>query len=68
MYGIPQDGILAQKLLDQSLKKSGYRERSLTYGYWKHNWQPISFTLFLKFFGIKYVREENAKHLVTSLR
>ena len=35
-----------------------------TPGLWKHVSRPISFTLVVDDFGIKYVREEHAKHLI----
>ncbi len=31
-------------------------------GLWKHNTQPIIFTLVVNDFGVKYVGEENALH------
>ena len=39
----------------------------LNIGYWKHDWRPIFFTLFVNYFFVRYDREEHAKHLVTSL-
>ena len=37
MYGLPQAGILAQKLLEQLLNEIGDRQISLIPGYWKHD-------------------------------
>jgi hypothetical protein len=54
MYGLPQAGIIAQELLEEHLLKAGYPQSKVTPGYWKHNWQPISFTLVMDDFGIKY--------------
>jgi hypothetical protein len=45
MYGLPQAGIIAQDLLTKQLNKAGYYQSKITPGYWRHNWQPISFTL-----------------------
>ena len=39
----------------------------LNIGYWKHDWRPIFFTLFVNYFFVRYDREEHAKNLVTSL-
>lgn len=36
-------------------------------GYWKHETHPISFTLCVDDFGVKYVGEEHFQHLRTSL-
>ena len=64
MYGLPQSGILANKLLRERLLKHGYYEMPHTPGLWKHVSRPISFTLVVDDFGIKYVGEEHAKHLI----
>eukprot|EP00804_Cyclotella_cryptica_P008442 CCRYP_003953-RC/>CCRYP_003953-RC protein AED:0.43 eAED:0.43 QI:0/-1/0/1/-1/0/1/0/141 len=45
MYGLPQAGIIAQQLLEKRLALKGYRQSSITPGFWKHDWRPISFTL-----------------------
>ena len=65
MYGLPQAGILAQKLLEERLSAKGYRQSTLTPGFWTHEWRPISFTLVVDDFGVKYVGEEHAEHLLS---
>jgi hypothetical protein len=45
MYGLPQAGILANKLLKQRLAKHGYYEVTHTPGLWKHISRPVQFTL-----------------------
>ena len=65
MYGLPQAGILAQKLLEKRLAAKGYRQSTLTPGFWTHEWRPISFTLVVDDFGVKYVGEEHAEHLLS---
>jgi hypothetical protein len=67
MYGLPQAGILAQELLKQRLNTHGYRQSPITPGLWRHDYQPISFTLCVEDFGIKYVGREHAKHLASIL-
>ena len=67
MYGLPQAGIPAQKLLEQRLNEKGYSQRSLNPSYCKHDWRPISFTLFVNDFGVKYLVKEHAKNLVTTI-
>ena len=54
MYGLPQAGILANKLLKKRLAKKGYYEMPHTPGLWKHIWRPIMFSLVVDDFGIKY--------------
>ena len=68
MYGLPQAGILAIKLLKQRPAKHGYYEVVHTPGLWKHNTRPISFTLVVDNFDIKYVGKEHADHLLNALR
>ena len=64
MYGIPQAGILAQKLLDKHLNEKGYRYIKLTPGLWKHDLLPIYFTLCVENFGVNYVEKEHDEHLI----
>ena len=67
MYGLPQAGILAQNLLDKLLKKKGYYQSMYTPGLWLNEWQTIQFSLVVDDFLVKYVRKENAKHLLNAL-
>ena len=68
MYGLPQAGILAQKLLEERLEKHGYKQSKHTPGFWKHEWRPICFSLVVDDFGVKYVGKEHAEHLVAALK
>eukprot|EP00804_Cyclotella_cryptica_P029058 CCRYP_005246-RA/>CCRYP_005246-RA protein AED:0.35 eAED:0.35 QI:0/-1/0/1/-1/1/1/0/391 len=67
MYGLPQAGIIAQQLLEKRLALKGYRQSSITPGFWKHDWRPISFTLCVDDFGVKYVGIKHAQHLLQTL-
>jgi hypothetical protein len=67
MYDLPQAGIIAQDLLTKRLDKAGYCQSKITPGYWQHNWQPISFTLVVDDFGVKYVNKDDVGHLISSL-
>ncbi len=67
MYGLPQAGILAQELLKKCLNKHGYCQSPLTPGLWWHDFRPISFTLCVDDFGIKYIGREHVKHLTSIL-
>ena len=67
MYGLPQAGLLANKLLEKRLNKHGYRQSKLVPGLWKHDTRPIQFTLVVDDFGVKYVGEEHAQHLKNTL-
>jgi hypothetical protein len=68
MYGLPQAGILAQELLEQRLNKHGYPQSPITPGIWRHNFCPISFTLCVDNFGIKYVGRKHVEHLSVILK
>ena len=68
MYGLPQAGIIAQQLLKERLKKHGYRQSQTTPGLWKHDTHPISFSHVVDDFGVKYVGEENAQHLLDTVQ
>ena len=55
VWGLPQAGILANKLLWKSLLPHGYFKCPNTPGLWKHSMCPILFTLVMENFGVKYV-------------
>ena len=67
MYGSPQADILAQQLLDQRLNKHGYVQNQAFPRLWMHKTHPISFTLVVDDFGVKYFGSEHAMHLVNIL-
>jgi hypothetical protein len=68
MYGLPQAGILAQDLLTKRLYKAGHQQSKITPGYWGQDWRPISFTLVVDDFGVKYTNKDDVKHLVSVLK
>jgi hypothetical protein len=63
MHGIPQSGLLVNKLIEKQLNKHGYRQSKLVPGLWRHNTRLVQFTLVVDNFGVKYVGEEHANHL-----
>jgi hypothetical protein len=68
MYGLPQAGILAQELLEKRLNEHGYSQSKAVPGLWTHQTRPISFTLVVDDFGVKYVGKEHAMHLISILK
>ncbi len=68
MHGLPQAGIIAHQLLKKCLKVHGYHQSTITPGLWKHDTRPISFSLVFDDFKVKYVGEENAQHLLDTVR
>jgi hypothetical protein len=67
MYGLPQAGILANDRLQDHLAKHGYTTTANTPGLFHHATRPISFTLVVDDFGVKYVGTEHAQHLIDTL-
>ena len=68
MYSLPHAGFIAQKLLEELLEKHGYRQSDKTPGFWKHDTQPIRFTLIVDDFGVKYVGKKHADHPINVLK
>jgi hypothetical protein len=68
MYCCPQAEIIAQELLAKMLKEHGYTHSETTPGLWSHEWCPISFSLVVDDFGVKYIREEHAQHLLQTVQ
>jgi hypothetical protein len=68
MYGLPQASILANDDLVIHLADQGYVQSEHTPGLFIHNTRPISFGLVVDDFGVKYVGETQAQHLVDVLK
>jgi hypothetical protein len=68
MYGLPQAGILANKLLKKRLATHGYFKQPHTPGLFSHKSHPIWFNLAVDNFRIKYIGEATLQHLYDSLR
>ena len=54
IYGLPELGNLANKLLKKRLLKSGYCETQFTPGLYCHVWRPLMFSHVVDDFGVKY--------------
>ena len=68
MYGLPQAGILANKLLKERLLTEGYYEVKYTPGLFKHKLRPVWFTLVVDNFGVKYIGKKHAEHSFSVLK
>ncbi len=68
VWGLPQAGILANKKLRRKLAPFGYHKCVVTPGLWKHESQPLIFTLVADDFGVKYENKEDADHLIASIK
>ena len=68
MYGLPQAGILANKLLKGRLLQNDYFEVPHTLGLFWRKTRPVWFTLTVEDFGIKCIGKEHAQHLLNVLK
>jgi hypothetical protein len=68
MYGPPQARRLTNYLLIKCLAPHGCRPVRHTHGLWKHDTRPVTFTLVLNNFGIKYVGKKHVYHLLQALK
>jgi hypothetical protein len=67
VWGLPQAGILANKRLRRKLAPFGYYECINTPGLWRHESRPLTFTLVVDDFGVKFVNKDDADHLIASI-
>jgi hypothetical protein len=51
-----------------NLAKDGYRPTPHTRGLWTHDTRPISFSLVVDDFGVKYGGREQAEHLMECIK
>lgn len=68
MYGLPQAGILANQKLTKHLAQYGYEPTPHTPGLWRHQYRPITFSLVVDDFGIKYINVCDAEHLLHAIQ
>jgi hypothetical protein len=67
MYGLKQVGLLVNQLLQTRFAPLGYYPARHTLGLWLHKTRPISFTLIVDYFAVKYVGKQHAEHLRNAL-
>jgi hypothetical protein len=67
MYGLKQAALLTNQLLQTRLAPFGYYPARHTPGLWLHKTRPISFTLVLEYFTVKYVGKHHVEHLRNAL-
>jgi hypothetical protein len=62
VWGLLWAGVLANKCLHRKLDPFGYNESVTTPGLWRHESQPLTFTLVVDNFGVKFVNKEKVDH------
>jgi hypothetical protein len=67
MYGLNQAGLLANQLPQTRISPFGYYPARHNPGLWLHKTRPISFTLIVDDFTVKYVGKHHAEHLRNAL-
>jgi hypothetical protein len=68
VWGLPQAGILASKCLHRKLEPFGYYKSTNTPGLWRHKSRPLTFTLVVDNFGVKFVNKADVDHLISSIK
>ena len=68
MYGLPQSGILANQQLVRRLEPWWYSPCNNIPGLWRHKYRPVTFSLVVDDFGVKYIRKKHAGHLLNSIQ
>jgi hypothetical protein len=66
--GLPQAGVLANKRLQWKLAPFRYHECLSMPGLWYHDTHPVLFTLVVDNVGVKYINDNDVKHLIASLK
>jgi Reverse transcriptase (RNA-dependent DNA polymerase) len=67
MYGLLQAGRIANDALVPYLALHGYNQSKHVHGLFTHITCPICFSLVVDDFGVKYVGQQNAQHLIDTL-
>ena len=67
MYCFPQAGKISNHLLKKRLDWAGYYATQFTPVLWRHVWRPLTFTLAVDDFGVRFEGDSNANHLVKTL-
>ena len=67
MPGLKQAGKIANERLTKHLERYGYIPVDRTPSLWKHRTRPVTFTLVVDDFGVKYVGLEHFNHLKSAL-
>lgn len=68
VYGLKQAEILAYEQLGERLNKHGYYPICNSSGLWRHETRPTIFTLCIDDFPGKYFSDDDANHLIETLK
>ena len=68
MYGLKQAAILAYQQLKDNLKKHGYFPLPNTDSLWGHVTRKTIFALYVDDFGVKCFNQNDANHLINTIK
>ena len=68
MYDLPQSGNIANDLLKKLLEWARYYANQFTPGLCRHVWRPLTSTLIVDDFGVKFEGDATANRLVKTLK
>ena len=68
MCGLKQAGRIENKYPTKNIGPHGYYQFRHTHGLWLHKWRPIKFSLVVYDFGVKYVGNKHANHLIETIK
>ena len=68
MYGLPQEGKIANDKLKLHLAKFVYKPSPINPGLWRQKTCPLQFSLVVHDFEIKYERQKDMTHLLNALK
>ena len=68
MYRLKQAAVLAYNKLVSVLKSYGYKPCPMSTGLWTHETRKTKFCVCVDDFGIKYFNQDDADHLINSLK
>ena len=68
IYGLPQAGKITNDKLKLHLSKIGYETAPITPGLWRHQPNPLQFSLVVDDFGVKHERQADMTHLLGALK
>jgi hypothetical protein len=67
-YGLAQAGRIANDRLKAFLEPYGYEPVSITGGLWRHKTRDIRFALIVDDSAVKYLKRQDAEHLMATLK
>ena len=68
MYGLTQAGNIGNDKLKQHLAKFFHNTAPINPGLWRHQTQPLQFSLLVDNFGVKYERQADITHLLDAIK